>query len=131
MVSKRSKHTGTSTPGSSGSKKPAWNTMLRHVYHPARLKVLDSLMTVTGKVVHTKAEPDGDIHIILDNGMECEIICAGKVTQADAKQACMNYKNSVKIPKVGNKIQVTGQHVYDLVHKQQEIHPVFELKVIG
>ncbi len=105
--------------------------MLKHVYHPARLKVLDPLKTVTGKVVHTKAEPDGDFHIILDDGMECEIICAHQVTQPDAVQACMNYKNNVKVPMVGDTIQVTGQHVYDLVHKQQEIHPVFELKTLG
>ena len=107
-----------------------WKEMLTHVYHPKRLQVLNRVKTITGKVVHTKKEPDGDIHIELDNGMECEIICAGKVTQRDAVSSCKGYKNKIKSPKKGDKIRVTGQHVFDKVHKHAEIHPVFKLQKI-
>jgi len=104
--------------------------MLKHVYHPKRLVVLQPVLTITGKVVETRKEPDGDFHILLDNRMECEIICAHEVTQKDAVQACKNYTNKVTVPRKGNNVKVTGQHVYDKVHKHEEIHPVFELKIL-
>src|SRR5437899_1440230 len=92
-ASRTKKQTSTTKPPSSTptTMQPAWTEMLNHVYHPARLKVISPLLTITGKVMKTKQEPDGDLHIELDNRMECEIICMGKVTQADAVTACQNY----------------------------------------
>ncbi len=97
-----------------------------HVYHPARLKVLAPQKTVSGIVKKVKPEPDGDYHIYLQN-IELEIICASKITQADARGPCSGYKNKIPIPKVGWRVKVTGQYIFDKVHKQKEIHPVFNL----
>ncbi len=107
---------------------PAYQEILKHVYHPNRLKVLQPIKTVKGTVVLVKPEPDGDYHVYLQDGTELEIICATKITQQDAIGPCKGYLNKVRIPKVGEKIAATGQYVYDLHHNQYEIHPVFILK---
>lgn len=114
--------------------KPEWQDMVNHIYHfPQRLVVdkNEPVKTITGKVVTIKPEPDGDFHMILDSGMECEIICAHKATQADAIPYCENYVNKVILPKIGDKVQVTGLNVVDECHgPHPEIHPVFELKIL-
>lgn len=131
-MSKRKGDTTTSSTtagGSVGKANPNYQEILKHVYHPARLKVIQDLKTVQGTVVKMKAEPDGDYHVFLDNGQECEIICAAKpITQQDAIPACQGYVNKVKIPKVGDRVTVTGQYVYDTNHSQYEIHPVYDIK---
>jgi hypothetical protein len=116
----------------------------QHVYHPKRLQVVKRCITVTGKIVKRKAEPDGDVHIQLkldsqfenllnernrrgQNGnLVLEPICVGPVTQADAKAACRNFTNKVHIPAVRTHVSVTGAYVLDTApkHGWMEIHPV-------
>jgi Excalibur calcium-binding domain len=125
-------------------------TLWKHVYHPARLQVVDRCITVTGKVSAVKYEPDGDAHIRLTvdpayhsllkpanttgqhGDMVLEPICLKTVTQADAKAACAGFHSSVKIPPVGARVQVTGSYVLDLQHDGwAEIHPVTSFSVIS
>lgn len=134
-------------------------SMWKHVYHPQRLKVIQDCVTVTGKLVdatHGKKkdgarhEADGDTHawLALDpaeqnlllpgntetqqGNMVFELVCYYRVTQADAKDACANYKTTVKLPPVGSRIAVTGALIEDLDHKpiHREIHPVTGIKVL-
>ena len=105
-----------------------YDEIWKHVYHPLRLQIIDKEKTVQGKVARIKKEPDGDYHMWLDSGQECEIICACKITQHDAIIPCQGYTNAVKIPNVGDNVTVTGSYVYDLVHKQYQIHPIFSIK---
>jgi hypothetical protein len=125
-------------------------TLWKHVYHSARLQVVDPCITVTGKVSAVKYEPDGDAHIRLTvdpayhsllkpanttgqhGDMVLEPICLKTVTQADAKAACAGFHSSVKIPPVGARVQVTGSYVLDLQHDGwAEIHPVTSFSVIS
>ncbi len=120
---------------------------LNHVYNPDRLVVLEPCKTVSGTVMKVIQEQDGDTHVRLNvdpqysntinqaniNGQHgylvLEIVCAYPVTQTDAIDACTKYTNEIRIPKVGEHIEVTGQFVSDSDHGGwNEIHPVYELK---
>jgi len=128
-------------------------TLWKHVYKPARLKVINACFTVTGTIVDAsrgrnkdgaRHESDGDTHAWLkldaweqnlllpgnkleeSGNMVIEIVCYYPVTQEDAKAACRGYKNTVKLPPIGSHVQVTGALVTDLEHRplHAEIHPV-------
>ncbi len=131
------------TPSSSGCADPA--SINSHVYHPSRLKLLNSCITASGIVDTKRNEDDGDIHIGLaldpvyanltnsgndqQNGdLVVEIICVNPPTQADAIPLCQNYTNQIPIPDLGEHITVTGPYVLDTNHYNwAEIHPVYSL----
>src|SRR5438309_1503976 len=119
-----------------------------HVYHPARLTLVNSCITASGIVDRVLAENDGDLHVRLrldpaysnltnnannlyQNGdLVVEIICVGPVSQADAVSACQNYTNNILIPQQGQHITVSGPYVLDTMHYNwAEIHPVYSLKI--
>src|SRR6266542_2076304 len=98
-------------PGACVNQDPSAN-----VYHPDRLVPIEACVTVTGVVVFVRREDDGDWHINvrLDPGQErllndknrseqggalvVEIICANRVTQASAVDACRDYTNAITAP---------------------------------
>ena len=111
---------------------------------------------VTGTIITTKLEPDGDLHIAfqpddpkfpanhdsVEPPLEIEIIYAGPVTQADAQQATQGYANPFDITplKSGTRIQVAGPLIFDTAHGRVdpsgniqygvEIHPAVAVNVI-
>jgi hypothetical protein len=117
-----------------------WN----HVYHPARLHVVDSCKTVSGIIESIRVEKDGDFHIRLKvdpqfsslinsanvNGqfgaLVLEPICQNPVTQPDAIAACENFNHqNISVPPVGTHVTVKGSYVLDEEHSGwAEIHPV-------
>jgi len=132
-----------------------------HVYHPQRLIVKQDCISVIGTIVDatatekkkqsdgTRHEPDGDTHgwLKLDPGSEnllnsgnindeggnlvFEIICKFPVTQGDAKAACQDYTDHVKLPPVGTHVRIVGRYVQDSFHGQwNEIHPVTSITPI-
>ncbi len=122
-------------------------TLWKHVYHPARLKVIRPCLTVTGTITHITREADGDIHIRLapdpadrwtlqpanvtgqHGDLVLEPVCERPPTQADAKPACVGYRSTVVVPPVGARVQVSGSYVYDLGHGGwAEIHPVTSIE---
>jgi hypothetical protein len=135
--------------------------LMRHVYHPTRLKVLAACKTVTGVVDLIRIpEPDGDTHvnIRLDRGQESlihrpgvapgssedynntrfqhgdlvtEAICQHQVIQPNAKAACAGFHDAIKIPPVGTRVEVTGVYVLDQDHGWTELHPVSAIRRIG
>jgi hypothetical protein len=121
-------------------------SLWRHVYHPDRLHVIRSCMTVRGRVDAVRQEPDGDLHILLatrpalvnsanityqHGDLVLEEICQGPVTQADAIDACQGVPHNLTVPSVGDRVRVTGSYVLDADHGWMEIHPVTKLIVIG
>ena len=126
------------------------HTLWKHVYHPDRLKVIDSCITITGFVNKIKSEADGDKHIqirvdsqyqhllnsrniTIQNGcLVIEIVCVGKITQTDVGTVCDNYSSEVTIPKKGNRVQVIGSYIEDTEgnHGWCEIHPVVILNIL-
>ncbi len=120
---------------------------LSHVYNPNRLRLINACQTVSGTVEKVIQEGDGDAHIRLqvDHGYESllnqanfdyqygtlvlEIVCVYPTTLADAVSACSGYTNPISIPSVGEHTSVVGQHVTDLTHEWNEIHPVYSIQV--
>lgn len=134
-------------------------TLWQHVYNPQRLAVINACASVTGTIVDAshgknkdgaRHEADGDSHnwLKLDPGQEniinagniatqdgnlvFELICRYRVTQADAKSACRNYKSAVTLPPVGSHVRITGALIEDLDHKpiHRELHPVTSIVVL-
>lgn len=119
-------------------------TLLKHVYHPTRLKMIASCIEVTGTMHHTKPEADGDDHIQLRvdpqfadllndrnktvqaNSLIIEPVCQGPVTQPDAISSCRDFHSPVEVPARGTKVRVLGRFVLDTEadHGWTEIHPV-------
>jgi len=120
------------------------DALLKHVYHPTRLQMIQPCIEITGTILHIKAEADGDDHIQLrldpqfenlldsynqseqDNTLVLEPICQGLVTQADAISACRDFHSPVTVPAEGTKVRVLGRFVLDQEadHGWTEIHPV-------
>jgi hypothetical protein len=120
------------------------DTLWKHVYHPARLKVVEKCIEVTGTIFHIKKEADGDDHIqvkvdppfdkLLNDrnktaqagSLVVEPVCEGPVTQADAMAACRDFHSPVRLPKDGMQVKILGAFVLDTEadHGWTEIHPV-------
>ena len=122
-------------------------TLMKHVYHPARLQEAKGCVTVTGVIMKKIKEGDGDFHVRLklDPGQDADLInaknksvqhgflvfepiCVNKVTQKSAMKACKNWKQKISLPNVGDHIEVTGIHMLDTEHGWLEIHPVTKIK---
>ena len=133
-------------------------TLLRHVYNPQRLVVIEPCVAVTGTIVDAtngrkrdgiRHEKDGDTHgwikldpefeSLLNDGNEndedgnmvFEVVCLYRVSQKTAVSACRNFQSSIKIPPVGSRVKIVGQLVEEKNHgKWREIHPVSSIVVI-
>jgi hypothetical protein len=126
-----------------------------HIYHPARLHVLQASATATGVIVDAshgknkdgcRHEADGDGHCFLklDPGQEnlinqmnldneggnlvFEPICRYRVKQADALAACKDWKQELELAPVGAHVRLTGAHVLDMQHGHLEFHPVWKVE---
>jgi hypothetical protein len=144
------------SPSTAGCGDGLW----QHVYHPTRLLVRQDCLTVTGTIVDATAtqshhqpdgvrhEGDGDTHgwlkvdpqfaslinggNTMDEGgnLVFELVCHYKVTQPDAKPACVGFHDAKMIPPVGSHVAITGTIVTEKNHgKWNEIHPVSSIKV--
>lgn len=125
-------------------------SLWQHVYHWARLHVVEKCIVVTGTIRHTKKENDGDDHIQLaldpefsallnarnksaqHESLVIEPVCQGPVSQPDAVAACRDFHSPVTIPTHGDKVRVVGSFVFDAEanHGWMEIHPVSRIEVI-
>ena len=119
-----------------------------HVYHPARLKVLDPCISVTGIVESVRKEADGDYHVLfrLDQEFESllneknisrqngdlvlEPICQDTVRQPDAVDSCSGYEGPYFEIEIGRRYLASGPYVYDADHGWNEVHPVNSMRPI-
>lgn len=63
---------------------------------------------------------------LLDAGIA---LADGKVDE-DAINACKGFVSNVYIPKVGERVRITGAYVLDTLHGWMEIHPVSKIEVL-
>jgi hypothetical protein len=120
-----------------------------HIYNPARLQSEKKCMTVKGVVRAVVPEADGGyrIQLKLDPGqpttllneknisvqngcLVAEIICAHRpITEPDALKTCGIYESQIKVPTVGDHVQVTGTYVLDSdpAHGWNALYPVSDL----
>ena len=119
-----------------------------HVYQPKRLVVVEPCIEVTGVIVESDANSDGDQHLLLrlDPGQEkllkkrnmkkkggalvIEIVCANPATKKKEKAACAGYVNHIAIPSVGAHVRVSGSYVVDTHNNWTEIHPISQIQAI-
>ena len=118
----------------------------KFVYDPDRLEVLDKCKTVTGVITERNADEDGDEHMLLkldkgqnkllrkknltkkDGCLVIEAVCINNITRKRAKGACKGYVNNVFLPKVGDRVRVTGSYVVDSHNGWTEIHPISKVE---
>lgn len=113
---------------------------------------------ITGTVLSTRLEPDGDLHISFqpddanfpsnqgagESPLEIEIIYVGPVTQVEAKQAQVGYTNPFDISQLGagTRILAAGPLIFDRAHGNPapdgknvttglEIHPLVGLTILA
>jgi hypothetical protein len=124
-----------------------WN----HVYQPARLRVVDPCITITGTITKIGLNPDGDTHILLapdpqflhyinnvnvkqlNGNLMVEAVCFHQIKPSliDANAACQNYQSNIVIPPLHSHVQVTGSYVIDTeTGGWAEIHPVSSISRI-
>jgi hypothetical protein len=124
-------------------------TLWQHVYNPDRLEVVDSCLTVTGVIEETKAEGDGDQHMLLrpdskfvkyinqvnikkKNGcLVIEAICVNEIQKKKVGTSCEGCVNNVILPVVGDHVKVTGAYVNDSHNGWMEIHPITKIELIN
>ena len=58
-----------------------------------------------------------------------ELVCSTKSDFATRVGACVDYTNRIPLPQKGDHITVIGQHVLDITHGWNEIHPVYAIAV--
>jgi len=131
--------------------------LVAHVYNPHRLQTHEACATVTGIIVDAshgknkdgcRHEADGDGHCFLkldagqesylneknianeDGALVFEPMCRYRVTQADAKNACKNWKQKLALPSVGSHVRATGVWVLDTEHGHNELHPISSIEVL-
>jgi hypothetical protein len=135
--------------GKTTVKLPAENCngdLWRHVYRAERLRIIEACTAVDGRVVSVRRGSDGDLHIALDpehksvlnlvNAMHAhgdlvvEVICEHAPAAVDAATACAAFTSQVTIPKIGDRVRVTGAYVTDRDNGWNELHPVTRIETL-
>jgi len=121
---------------------------MANVYAPSRLKVLSNCRTVSGTVVSSETENDGDEHLSLrvdrqyasmlnggnhrhhGNTLVLEIVPADqpKCTKGQTVKGGTCTGARIATPKSPRHVTVTGPYVYDTNHGWNEIHPVWQVR---
>jgi hypothetical protein len=122
-------------------------SLWKYVYNRSRLQVLQECKTVTGTITESNADDDGDQHMLLqlDAGQEnlltsrnikkkdgclvIEAVCVNNVKLKKVGTTCEGYVNNITLPKVGDKVKVTGSLVIDSHNGWSEIHPITKLEI--
>jgi hypothetical protein len=116
----------------------------QYVYHPVRLRVLQSCIHVSGVVRALRVENDGDLHLQLEldapyhdllepaNSLEqgdmvVEPVCVALPIQPDALDTCVADAHPLtSLPQVGQHVWMEGRYVLDREHGSwAELHPLY------
>jgi hypothetical protein len=99
------------------------------VYHPDRLKVKSRCVRAVGTVEKLKFEDyDGDVHIELHLDRSQSKLLADGNDQVDGTlivEIIPWDRSRVRVPEVGQRIEVVGPWVDDTAHGWNEIHPAW------
>jgi len=118
----------------------------KHVSEKERLQVLEECTAVEGRVVSLRRALDGDLHIALDpddksvlnlinviharGELVVEVICEHAPTEAADRVACGAYQSQITIPRIHDRVRVTGAYVTDLHNGWNEVHPVTRIEIL-
>jgi len=122
----------------------------RYVYRPARLQMVMPCIRVTGTVVASSTEADGDVHLdvrlddpyvgLLNAGnlqeggnLIVEPVCQFPPVQAEAIQVCASDPDPLAgpLPAVGEHVWLEGRYALDLQHHAwAELHPLYRWRPV-
>ena len=117
----------------------------QYVYRPDRLQFVAPCIRITGTVVSSSSEADGDVHINVkldpqfaglltnanvseDGYLIVEPVCQFPPLQAEAIHTCATDTDPLSgpLPKVGDHVFMEGRYVLDLQHGGwSELHPLY------
>jgi len=117
----------------------------QYVYRPARLQFVMSCIRITGTVVASAMEADGDFHLQVrldapsqgllnpgnqfeDGNLIVEPVCQFPPLQADAIRICASDPDPLAgaLPGVGEHVWMEGRYILDLQHHGwAELHPLY------
>jgi hypothetical protein len=113
---------------------PPTGRVLRGVYHPSRLRVLDPCRHASGRVAEVRHEPDGDLHInvALDRQYR-RLLAPGNSAQHGnlVVEFMARDGGHLPAPHVRDRIALTGAWVDDTLHSWNEFHPVWAVSLNG
>ena len=118
----------------------------RHVYRADRLRVVASCTSVDGRIASLDRGSDGDLHLALDpehasvlnllnathlhGNLVVEVVCEHAPADVDAAAACAAFTSRVAIPRIGDRVRVTGAYVTDRETGWNEIHPATRIEIL-
>ncbi len=118
----------------------------KHVYSPERLRVIEPCTAVEGRVVSVHPQSDGDVHIALDPDQKSvlnlvnkihsrghlivEAVCNHEPAREEDRTACLGFVQQLTLPKIGDRIRVTGSYVTDRENGWNEVHPVTRIEIL-
>lgn len=75
-----------------------------------------------------------EYELVCASCLNVEEVCKGAVVDGGAAgdtetAACVNFSDTVYLPNAGERVEVTGPYVYDIVHCWNELHPVSKMVV--
>jgi hypothetical protein len=114
---------------------PNANRALTGVYHSDRLLVISACRHVTGTVISTHSEEDGDLHfdVRLDSPYRGMLVANNYSEQGGALVVELMPRDHghLPAPSDGDRVSITGAYVDDMDHAWSEIHPVWALVING
>jgi hypothetical protein len=114
---------------------PSASKVLVGVYHSDRLRVISPCRHVTGTVISTRPEEDGDLHfdVRLDSRYRSMLVANNYSEQDGALvvEFMPRDHGHLPAPSVGDRVSITGAYVDDMDHAWSEIHPVWALAING
>jgi hypothetical protein len=109
--------------------------VLDGVYHPDRLRVIDPCRHISGTVIATHPEEDGDLHfdVRLDPAYRGMLMANNYAQQHGALVVELMPRDHghLPAPSIGDRVFLTGAYVDDTAHAWSELHPVWTLSSNG
>jgi hypothetical protein len=114
---------------------PAAGRVFQGVYHPSRLRLLNSCQRAVGTVAIVRHEEDGDLHIdvALDASYRTLLDAANGTAQHGDLVVEFMARDGGHLPEphVGGRISLVGAWVDDTQHGWNELHPVWAVSLNG
>lgn len=106
--------------------------VLEGVWGPQRLKVISPCITASGTVAVVEDHADGDWHIgMVPDPPDLDLLGRANVTKIGGLlvvEVIPKDQATVKRPRAGSRVQVTGAYVIDTPYGWREIHPAWKIQ---
>ncbi len=105
------------------------------VHDPERLKVISPCITASGTLAVVEDHADGDWHMgLVPDPSDLDLLGRANVTKIGGLlvvEVIPKDQATVKRPRAGSRVQVTGAYVIDTPYGWREIHPAWKVQEIS